>query len=564
MNKIYKIRTSYIFFFFCSVYCAILLNLFSLQIKQHEFYKDIATKQYLTTLVTYPPRAKILDRNGLPLALNRDSIAAFILPKTLKEPAKLELFLKKHFPESVDRFHKKRHTNFIYIKRNLTTAEHNLIIESGIVDIHFLTEPRRFYPIESTGSLIGTTDTDNNGLFGFELYFNKQLAGTPTTTVLEKDARSGYFYFSQQTTETGSLGTPVLLTIDANIQFLVQEELNAQAIKYKVKEAAAIVIDPSNGDIIAMASYPTFNPNEMTNLEQATTKNTAVTESYEFGSALKTFCALAALEEGVVTDDEEINCLNTKTAIVDGRKINTVYADGIIPFSMVMQRSNNIGIAKIAKRLGPKLYDHYKRMGFGSKTGIPFPGEQSGFVNHPKNWSKQSIISLSYGYEITTTLLRLATSFCLFTNNGYLIQPRLVISPEQPHKEPIKVYSDSTITTMRDILEKSTTTLAGTGKKAAIKGYRTLGKTSTANLLENGVYNQNKNFYGFIGSIEELDTYDSKNTENNKTHNCYKRVIGCYLKESPQHNIYAGTVAAPLFQKIAEKLLLHDKVLLTD
>lgn len=333
----------------------------------------------------------------------------------------------------------------------------------------------------------------------------------------------------------------------------MQEELNHQAEKYQVKEAAAVVMDPTTGDIIAMASYPTFNPNETTNLELSTTKNTAVTESYEFGSGLKTFCALAALEEGVVTADEMIDCLNTKTAIVEGRTINTVYADGVIPFSMVIQRSNNIGIAKVAKRIGTKLYDHYKKMGFGSKTGITFQGEQAGFVNHPKNWSKQSIISLSYGYEITTTLLRLTTSFCLFANNGHLIQPRLVITPEQPRKEPVKIYSDKNIEIMRDILEKSTTTLAGTGKYAAIKGYRTLGKTSTANLLENGIYNPHKNFYGFIGSVEEIkDTHG------------YKRVIGCYLKESPRHGLYAGTVAAPLFHKIAEKLLLHDKVLLTD
>ena len=553
IDKTYKLKTSYIFLFFFVLYCIVLLNLFSLQIRQHEFYKEIAAKQYLTTVTTYPSRASIFDRNGTPLALNRESIAAFIMPKTLEDPKKLEGFLKKHFPEAVERFQKKKQANFVYIKRNLTEKEQNLITNAGIPDIHFLTEPRRFYPIESTGSLIGITDIDNQGIFGFELLFNTQLAGTPTTTLLEKDARSGRFYFSQQTTESGSLGTPVTLTIDADIQFLVQEELNNQAEKYHVKEAAAVVMDPITGDIIAMASYPTFNPNETTNLELSATKNTAVTESYEFGSALKTFCALAALEEGVVTADEEINCLNTKTAIVEGRTINTVYADGIIPFTMVIQRSNNIGIAKVAKRLGTKLYDHYKKMGFGAKTGIPFQGEQAGFVNHPKNWSKQSIISLSYGYEITTTLLRLTTSFCLFANNGYLIQPRLVINPEQPHKEPIKIYSDKNIEIMRDILEKSTSTLAGTGKHAAIKGYRTLGKTSTANLLEHGVYNPHKNFYGFIGSIEEI-----------KDSNGYKRVIGCYLKESPRHGLYAGTVAAPLFHKIAEKLLLHDKVLLTD
>jgi len=214
-------------------------------------------------------------------------------------------------------------------------------------------------------------------------------------------------------------------------------------------------------------------------------------------------------------------------------------------FEEIIQRSNNIGIAQVAKRVDTKLYDHYIKIGFGSKTGIPFPGEQSGFVQHPSNWSKQSIISLSYGYEITTTLLGLTTAFSVFANGGHRIYPRFILSPEQYVKKSEKIYSDESIEAMRTILEKSTSK-RGTGKYAAVHGYKTLGKTSTANLLENGVYNEHKNLYGFVGSVEKEG---------------YKRVIGCFLRESPRHNLYASTVAAPLFERVAEKTLIHDKII---
>lgn len=548
MTLTYKIRTTCIFFLFTSLFCIALIHLFSLQIKQHSFFSSLGNKQYHVTVTNHPPRAAIVDRNNVPLALNKESLAAFILPKTIEKPQELKRFLKKHFPAALERWRKRPESHFLYVKRKLTDEERTLIEESSLEDIKILSEPNRFYPSSSSGSIIGITNIDNTGLFGIELQFDTELKGTPTTNILEKDARSGRFYFSKQTTQEGTAGTPVKLTIDSDLQFLVQEELNTRAQFYGVKEGAAIVLNPDNGDILAMASFPTFEPNDTTSLSLVSTKNTAVTESYEFGSALKAFVALAALEEGLVTADEQIDCENKKTTYVEGRKINNWEAQGLLSFEQVIVRSNNIGIAKVAKRLDSTLYDHYIKLGFGSRTGIPFPGEQAGFVNPPEKWSKQSIISLSYGYEITTTLLRLTSAFSIFANGGHLVTPRLVLEPEQFQKTPEKVYSDQSINTMRAILEK-TTSKQGTAKYAAINGYTTMGKTSTANLIVDGKYDETKNFYGFVGIIEKGD---------------YKRVIGCFLKESPRKNLFASTVAAPLFRKIVEKLLIHANVIAGD
>ena len=542
MKLLSKLRSVCVFFLFLVLFCIALFHLYGLQIKQHTFFTELANKQYYLTLTTYPPRALILDRNGMPLALNKDRLSAFVMPHQIKNKEKLLTFLSQHFPAALNRLNEKQGSYFMYVKRRLSDQEEQLIKESGIEDIHFLYEPSRFYPLDAAASITGITNTDNRGLFGIELFFDAQLAGTPTTTILEKDARSGLFYFSKQIAQEGTEGTPVQLTIDSDLQFLVQQELFATIEKYQASQGAALVMDPYSGDILAMATYPTFDPNNTYSLTPGITKNVAVTEAYEFGSAFKAFLALAALEEKITTPDEMIDCENKKTAYVEGRRVNTVESSiaGVISFSQVIERSNNIGVAKIAKRLGEPLYAHYKKMGFGSKTGIPFPGEHQGFLMHPDRWSKQSVISLAYGYEVMATLLQLATAFCLFANDGHQIMPHLVKGESQGLGQ--RVYSSESISTMRAILEE--TALTGTGRYANVHGYTTLGKTSTANLLDHGIYNPNKNLYGFVGLVEKGP---------------YKRVIACFLKESPRHNLYAATVAAPLFERIAEKTIMHEK-----
>ncbi len=544
MNNTAKIRTVSIFFIFCSLFGIAMVHLYGLQIKQHSFFSDLGNRQYYLTLTTYPERGLIFDRNGAPLALNKESTAAFVMPHQIKNSEVLHTYLKKHFPNALEKLKEKKDAYFLYIKRRLTDAEYQSIVDEHILDIHFLKEPSRFYPVDTTATITGITNIDNQGVFGIELFYNSQLAGTPTTAVLEKDARSGLFYFSKKTTSEGVIPTPVSLTIDAHLQFLVEEELLTTINKYQVSQGAALVMDPDTGEILALATYPTFDPNNTESLTTEFTKNVAITECYEFGSAFKAFFALAALEEQVVTPEEIIDCEYRKTTYIEGRKVNTVESTiaGPISFSEVIQKSNNIGVAKVAKRLGDPLYDHYKSLGFGTKTGISFPGEQSGFLMPVSRWSAQSVISLSYGYEVRCSLLQLATAFCVFCNDGYKIQPKLILN--EPTKQiPEKIYSTEVIHTMRDILQE--TAKHGTAKLAHVEGYITLGKTSTANLLEKGQYNTHKNLYGFVGAVEK---------------GSYKRVIACFVKESPRHNLYASTVAAPLFERIAEKTLLHDRI----
>ena len=554
MNKSYKTRIIIVFLLFFSIYVTIAINLFMIQIMKKDFFENLGKKQYDVSVKMQQERAPIADRTGKSFfAMNKDCFSAFVLPRQLTKDKKASLikFLNKNYPKAITRLEKSKKSHFMFVQRKLSDEQIEFIKNSKIEDIYLLKEQGRFYPIESASTTIGLTDIDNFGISGLEMKFNSQLAGEPTTVYLEKDARSGHFHFKKETKIKGKTAIPLILTLSSDLQFLATEELKEIVEKYNAKEAAAIIMDPKNGDILALINYPYFDPNDTKSINPDNSKNKIITECFELGSVMKIPAALAALEEYVVTPDELIDCKNTKSTYIDGRKINTVAPHGIISFSEIVERSNNIGIAIVAKRVGEKIYDHYIKMGFGVKTNIEFPGEQSGFVNPPNNWSKQSIISLSYGYEATETLLQIANFFCMIANDGIPIKPRLILPAPTENEENLvknnknnRTYSEKSVKIIKYIMEN--TTLKGTCKRARIKGYRIMCKTGTANLLQDGKYSQNDNIFTCAGIIEK---------------DLYQRVIVVFVKEIEKKGVHADTVAVPLFEKIAEKTLIHDKII---
>ncbi|MGB8366873.1 MAG: hypothetical protein WCD44_00790, partial [Candidatus Babeliales bacterium] len=226
MTSKYHIHTTIIFFIFCLFYILIIGNLYLIQIKRHDFYQNLAKQQYHVSFTKSPPRAPIFDRTGKQLAMTKDSVAAFILPTQLTSPDTLEPFLQQYFPQAFTRLQTNKTKNFMYIKRRISPEEQELFSQRDVPDIKLLNEPSRFYPIPSASSLIGLTNIDNNGLFGIELQYNTQLGGKPTTYWLERDARSGYFYFKKKTTVDGHNASAIHLTIDSDLQFFTTDELS--------------------------------------------------------------------------------------------------------------------------------------------------------------------------------------------------------------------------------------------------------------------------------------------------------------------------------------------------
>ena len=493
------------------------------------------------TVTVTPPRAEIYDRTGVqPLALNNEAIAAFIVPKKIKHRETLIPFLNEHFPEAALRLQKQPTSHFMYLKRRLSGDEIELIEEHGITDIKFLKEPSRYYPIQGVGPIVGITDIDNQGLFGIERMCNDSLAGKPTTYELEKDCRSKRFYITRETKIKGVHGKPVTLTIDGLLQFLVYEELKDLVEQMGSKTGSVLICNPENGDILVMANYPDFNPNAPELLKQEHTKNRIITDAYELGSVIKVFLALAALEEEVVTADEIIDCENRKNSRINGMPVSTTKVNGKISFEDVIRYSNNIGVAKVAQRLGPKLYDHYKRLGFSKRIGI-FPGETPGRITHPSRWSKASLTSLSFGYEISANLVQLAQALSIIANDGYLVP--LHLFPQQlKSQEPL--YSEQAISQIKSILR--TTVDKGASTKARINGYTVMGKTGTARLITNGRYDPRRHIFSFMAIVEKGD---------------YKRVIVVCVKETTKKGYLASRVAVPLFERVAHKMLIHDKII---
>ncbi len=542
MIKYYKVRSAAVFLIFCAGYCVIVANLYILQICKNDFFTQLGNQQYHITTKTMPQRASIYDRNGQYLAINQESYAAFLTPHDLNSVEKVEQFLKKHFPKALHRLHEHAQSHFLYVKRRLTPEQKELIEKEAPADIKLLKEPSRFYPFSAAAQLVGLTDSDTKGLFGVELICNKELAGEPTTVSLQKDARSGHFYFAKETKVEGNEGADIHVTLDADIQHLVMEELKTSVESLHAQEGAALVMDPTNGQIIAMASYPDFDPNSRHHLDLETTKNKLLTESYELGSVMKIVVTLALLEEQLVNPDEEVDCENTSRGTVNGVTFSTWRAHGILPFSEIIQRSNNIGIAKVAARLGPLLYDHYIKMGFGSKTALNWPGEQAGFVNPPERWTRPSLVSLSFGYESRATLMQLAQLFTMIANHGVFVTPTLFLQ-EEAQKE--QRYSSRAVDQVRTILEKTVT--HGTAHKAKLEGYSVMGKTGTAIKVIDGRYDPAHNIYTFAGIIEKDN---------------YKRVIVTFINDAHvARNVYASTIAVPLFERIAHDVLLHDTII---
>ena len=525
------------------LYGVIVFNLYLLQVKQQSFFTSLGEKQYNVSVTTLPERANIYDKNGTAVAINKDSYSAFLLPKELQYPQETNQFLKQYFPQAQQRLKKTTDKNFMFIERRLTLKQKEQIENANLPDIHILQEPSRFYPYKSLSTVIGVTDIDNQGTIALEQQYNMLLSGVPTVHTLKKDARNNHFYFEKELKFEGKPGTSIKLTIDADLQFKVSDVLEECINNFEAKEGAILIMDPDNGRIESMVSYPYFDPNDMQNLNMQHTKNRPVSQAFETGSVIKVFSALAALEEEVTTLDEIIDCENTKETKIDGIRVRTVLPDDQISFLKVIQRSNNIGTVKVVKRLNDLLYDYYKLVGFGDKTSLDFPGEQKGYVNHPNNWSAYSIYSLSYGYEITTTLIQLARAMSLIYNGGYLVSPQLILSPQQPIEKIGPLVSSKALEDLQTILEASV--VEGTGKRARISGYKVTGKTGTANVIEDGQYNEAKNLYTFIGCVEKES---------------YKRVIVAYIKES-KRKTYSSVIAAPLFKKTAEAILLHDHII---
>lgn len=511
----------------------------------------MANKQHNLFLELPPNRGNILDRNLKPLSLNLPAYSLYAIPYRIKNRehtvAKLNslLGLNRQFLE--DRLGRKK--SFIWLSRKLPIEMVDKIKRLKIDGLGFIKESKRYYPNANLAAhIIGFAGIDNNGLEGLELYYDNYLKGTPGWTFVKRDARQRELLLERYFIPPKD-GYDLVLNIDATIQFIAEKELDEAFKKHNARGASIIVMNPYNGEILAMANRPSLDLNKYQNADADSRRNRAVCDMFEPGSVFKIVTASAALSENKVTENDKFFCENGQYQVAN-HILHDHTPHGILTFREVIEQSSNIGTTKVAQKLGPQvIYKYEKLFGFGALTKIDLNGEVAGMVIKPAAWSKTSIGAVPIGQEVAVTAVQLVTAISAIANGGYRVRPFVVKAIQDKQKELIKefrpevlgqVISEEIDSRVKSIL--SGVIERGTGKMAKPASFTAAGKTGTGQKVEpNGTYSQNKFFASFIGYAPEDKP----------------QIAIAVIFDEPHPSHFGGTVAAPVFARVAENTLKY-------
>ena len=505
-----------------------------------------------------PSRGRIVDAKGREYALDLRLDSLYADPSLIKNKAavadKLAVILGGNRAQIFERI--SRPKRFVWIARKLPSPKAEAIRRLKIEGLDFMKESLRVYPKgEAASQVIGFTDVDSNGLEGVERTYNSFLKGARGWKLGLRDAKQRELISKEVEKVLPVDGFSVHLTIDEVIQSMADKELALTCKKFNALGGSIIVMDPKTGDILAMAIHPTYDLNHARNSKTEYRRNRAITDMFEPGSVFKSITLSSILENKTFGLDEKFDCENGAWAVA-GKILHDHHGSGVLNFREVIERSSNIGTVKGAMRLGAtKLYDTIKRFGFGDHTGIGLAGEVSGVVLNPHSWSRSSIINIPIGQGVAVTPIQLATAFAAIANDGVLMKPRLVsytddsegrvIQSYEP-EEVRRVISKETSLQVRSVLEGAVS--RGTGKKAAVPGFKAAGKTGTAQKIVGGQYSHDKFFASFVGFVP----YDEP-----------KVVIAVNIDE-PHPVIFGGEVSAPAFSHLASAILGYWQISQTE
>jgi cell division protein FtsI (penicillin-binding protein 3) len=432
---------------------------------------------------------------------------------------------------------------FCWVKRKVTSREAERVRGLDLKGVYFQKEMKRFYPKGSLGAqVLGYVGMDDKGLAGLEYGLDKEIRGTPGRVLVDTDARRKSFHSTEW---QGTPGDNVVLTLDENIQYIAEKALDEAVKKWKAADGIAIVQNPSTGEILAMASSPTFDPNYYARSKPRDWINRAIGWIYEPGSTFKIVTVSAALQEGLARPRDVIDC-QMGSIVLAGHTIHDHKPYGDLTVEQVLVNSSDVGAIKLGLRLGSdRLYRYIQDFGFGSDTDIRLPGEERGLLKPPDRWSGISVGEISMGQEVGVTPLQMVSAYSAIANGGMLIRPRIVrdvYRGEQHEPAPPaasrRVVSARTAQIMRDMFEK--VVKEGTGKSAQLAGYTAAGKTGTAQKIDaSGTYSKSHYIASFIGFAP--------------VHRPAVTIL--VVIDSPVGAIYGAEVAAPVFKSIAEQTL---------
>ena len=533
-------------------FIGILVRLVYLQGFKAEDYRANLIEQQTGFEEIRPKRGDIFDRNLEKLVLSVRADFVYAHPPQVNDPRKtadsLARTLQLESDEVLDKLTSGK--GFVYLKRKVPPHESREVRNLGLKGISTREEGRRIYPNRELAShVVGFVGLDDEGLGGLEYSYNKELGGKPTRVTKRFDAKRNSYQRITQPDQTR--GNNLILTLDRSIQHIAEQVLRKTVNEHQAINGVAIVMEPNTGEVLAMASYPTFDPNNYTDSPVAARRNRAILDLYEPGSTFKTITLAAVLNERLARLNEVIDC-----RIGAARLAGKVYKEAKTTFEdltveEIFAKSSNVGTVQLGMRLGNgRLYDYIELFGFGEKTNIELPGEESGLVRPVSQWSKISIGAISIGQEIAVTPIQMIRAVAATANGGYLVEPHIlqqILTPEgdvvsRPRRVKKQILKPSTCALLRRAMK--TVVLEGTGRGAQLDGYSAAGKTGTAQKIVDGRYSKDKYVASFVGYAPAEDP----------------SLITLVVINEPRGIPWGGYVAGPAFKEIMERSLIQLKV----
>lgn len=542
---------------------------FYLQVIRGPQLREEATREYQKFCPILPVRGMVVDRKGLELAISTKVSSVVAHPLQIKnadrvsrELAPILGYKPKELKEMLTRA-----SSFVWVKRHLTpereAAFQAWTVESERRDktakvtgrrdtdaIYLLPEAKRYYPqLSLAGQILGFCNIDGQGLEGIEHQFDKQLYGKPKQCWKMIDARGHIVTSGEKAWDPEVMGNNVVLTLDRTLQYIAEKELARGVEKYNAAGGTALVVQPQTGEILAMAQLPRMDPNRYSQFSENARRNRQVTDCLEPGSTYKIFVVASALDANAVKATDKYHCENGAWRVGAKEVIHDVHPYGGLTVQQVIQKSSNIGTAKIANKLGAARLDHYLRaFGYGSKTGINFAGETGGLLrNLAKARSLIDRVTVAFGQGVSVTPLQLTMAMAAIGNGGVLMEPHIVKEIVDPHGHKVqefpprpvrRVLSEQNAGQMLGIME-TVTQQGGTAKEAVPEGFTVAGKTGTAQKLVGRAYSHSKFNALFIGMVP-----------------ADKPVLAIsVIIDEPKGAIFGGVVAAPVFKEIAAQSL---------
>jgi cell division protein FtsI (penicillin-binding protein 3) len=557
LGKGVRLRIRLIGALFTLGFVLVTMRAFDLQVMQEKQWDERAERQHQKVIPLTPQRGTIFDSNGEELAVSVDVDSIYVEPRKLEDRADATKKLAKALdltPRSISA-KLKGNSNFVWLKRQVAPAQSEQIKAMKLNGVGAIKEPRRFYPNSNLAAhLLGFTGLDPKGLEGLELKYDKMILGRGGYLVMERDALGRGIGAGTPQVQGATRGHDLYLTLDKNLQYIAERELADSLREADAKAGTVVMLEPSTGKVLAMASFPEYNPNALFRYKPYQWRNRAVCDSFEPGSTFKVFLMAAALNEAVVSTTQKIDCENGSYR-VGGKEIHDHKKYQKLTPAEVIKYSSNIGSAKIGKMLERKNFHRYiEEFGFGQQTGIDLPGEVVGLVRPPEKWFEVDLAAISFGQGISVTPIQLVAATAAIANGGYLMEPYIVervvdsqgqVTMQKQPRMVRKVIAQDVAHVVTRMMEM-TTEEGGTATNARVPGFRVAGKTGTAQKVDpvTGGYSSDKRVASFVGFLPVEAP----------------RLVMLVAIDEPKKGVYGGLLAAPVFSRIAAQAMQYLKV----